>query len=148
MKRLVLCLVLFLVVLYPKTSDVSDNKITKTITMFSESNLISYMSKIGIVYPDIVLAQAKIETGNFTSVIFKENNNLFGMKVAKSRPTTAVGKSRNHAVYQNWLASLADYKLWQDQMIHRAPTKRKYLEYLSRNYAEDKTYVRKIKNLL
>ena len=148
MKRLVLCLVLFLFVLYPKTVSKTSAVVAQVVTEFSESNLITYMRKIGIVYPDIVLAQAKIETGNFTSVIFRENNNLFGMKVARSRPTTAVGKSRNHAVYQTWLLSLIDYKLWQDRMIHRAPTKRKYLEYLSRNYAEDKTYVRKIKNLL
>jgi uncharacterized FlgJ-related protein len=148
MKRLVLCLVLFLFVLYPRTVSRTSHVVAQVVTEFSESNLITYMRKIGIVYPDIVLAQAKIETGNFTSVIFKENNNLFGMKVARSRPTTAVGKSRNHAVYETWLLSLIDYKLWQDKMIHRAPTKRKYLEYLSRNYAEDKTYVRKIKNLL
>lgn len=148
MKRLVLCLVLFLVVMYPRTVSRTSDVVAQVVTEFSEPNLITYMRKIGIVYPDIVLAQAKIETGNFTSVIFRENNNLFGMKVARSRPTTAVGKSRNHAVYETWLLSLIDYKLWQDRMIHRAPTKRKYLEYLSRNYAEDKTYVRKIKNLL
>lgn len=147
MKRLVLCLVLFLVVMPSKIMKTESN-VMETFTEFSESNLISYMRKIGIVYPDIVLAQAKIETGNFTSVIFKENNNLFGMKLARSRATTAVGTSRNHAMYQSWLLSLIDYKLWQDGMIHRAPTKRKYLEYLSRNYAEDKTYIRKIKNLL
>lgn len=148
MKRLVLCLVLFLVVMYPRTVNKTSAVAKKIVIEFSEPNLISYMRKIGIVYPDIVLAQAKIETGNFTSVIFKENNNLFGMKLPRVRPTTAVGKSRNHAVYQTWLLSLIDYKLWQDQMIRRAPTKRKYLEYLSRNYAEDKTYIRKIKNLL
>ena len=145
MKRLVLSLVFFLFV--TKTVD-HDNIVVERITEFSESNLISYMNKIGIIYPDVVLAQARIETGNFTSVIFRENNNLFGMKLAKSRPTTAIGKSRNHAEYESWIMSLIDYKLWQDQMIHRAPTKRKYLEYLSRNYAEDKTYIKKIKTLL
>jgi len=28
-------------------------------------------------YPEIVFAQAQLETGNFTSAIFLENNNLF-----------------------------------------------------------------------
>lgn len=116
--------------------------------MFSEENLERRIEELGIAYPDIVLAQAKIETGYFTSDIFKENHNMFGMKVAKQRETTAIGENRNHAQYTNWLQSLIDYKLWQDKMIHKARNKRAYLAYLSRNYAEDKNYIRKIKKLL
>jgi len=45
----------------------------------------------------LITAQAGFETGNFTSVIFKENNNLFGMKLPKVRKTTAIGENRGHA---------------------------------------------------
>lgn len=146
MKKLVLTMFLSLLVF--KTATNRNYEIITKINLFSENNLVRYMNQIGILYPDVVLAQAKIETGNFTSVIFRENNNLFGMKLPESRSTTAVGESRNHAKYVDWVQSIIDYKLWQDQMIHRAPTKKKYLEYLSRNYAQDKTYIRKIKAIL
>ena len=118
------------------------------IMTFSEENLERRIKEMGIAYPDVVLAQAKIETGYFTSEIFRENNNMFGMKVAKQRETTAIGENRNHAQYTSWIQSLIDYKLWQDKMIHKARTKHAYLNYLKRNYAEDKDYITKIKKLL
>ena len=52
---------------------------------FSEENLIRYMKELNIKYPHIVLAQARIESGTYTSNIFKENHNLFGMKKAYQR---------------------------------------------------------------
>jgi uncharacterized FlgJ-related protein len=143
MKKLILTLFLSLIVL-SKTNQTNYEIITQVIS-FSELNVYKQLVKIGIAYPDVVLAQAKIETGNFTSRIFTENNNMFGMKLPERRETTAVGENRNHAKYTDWIQSIKDYKLWQDQMIHRAPTKRAYLAYLKRNYAEDKNYINKIK---
>lgn len=148
MKKLLLTLFLVLLIVQQNDRNYKNYEIIKRITSFSENNLISYISNMGILYPDVVLAQAKIETGNFKSLIFTENNNLFGMKLPKRRETTAIGENRKHATYTTWLQSLIDYKMWQDKMIHRAPTKIKYLEYLSRNYAEDRNYITKIKTLL
>ena len=79
----------------------------------SIENLKSEINKLGIVYPDIALAQAKWESTHFTSKIFQEGNNLFGMRLAYQRDTTAIGKHRNHAKYKNWQDSVKDYKLWQ-----------------------------------
>ena len=64
--------------------------------------------------PAIAFAQVILETGNFTSAIYLENNNLFGMKLAKCRVTTAIGENRHSAVYRSWFDSLIDYKLWQE----------------------------------
>ena len=115
---------------------------------FSEHNALRIMNQIGIAYPDVALAQARLETGNFTSKIFKENKNMFGMKLPKSRKTTAIGEQNNHAKYTSWVQSLADYKLWQSDVLKKANTKRKYLRYLSKNYAEDKKYIHKLKQML
>lgn len=139
---------MFLSVVVISKTDYRTKEMMIEVTSFSELNLYKKILELGIAYPDIVLAQAKIETGNFTSKIFRENNNMFGMKLPGRRATTAVGKRYNHARYTNWLQSLRDYKLWQDQMIHKAPTKHAYLAYLSRNYAEDKNYIRKIKQII
>jgi uncharacterized FlgJ-related protein len=146
MKKVVLTIFLSLVVL--SNTKTQYYEVYRRINILSENTLLFKMKQIGILYPEIVLAQAKIETGNFTSVIFIENNNLFGMKLPYRRQTTAVGENRNHAKYTDWIQSIRDYKLWQDQMIHKAPTKRAYLAYLRRNYAEDKNYIKKIKQLI
>jgi len=146
MKKVVLTIFLSFVVL--SENNQRTYEIITHVISFSELNVYKQLVKIGVAYPDVVLAQAKIETGNFTSKIFKENNNMFGMKLPERRQTTAVGESRNHAKYTNWIQSIRDYKLWQDQMIHKAPTKHAYLAYLKRNYAQDKNYIKKIKQII
>ncbi len=115
---------------------------------FSVSNMIKVMNKAGILFPDVVLAQARLETGNFTSKVFRENNNLFGMKLPRVRNTTAIGEQNSHADYSSWMQSIIDYKLWQDEVVKKHRTKRAYLRYLSKNYAEDKKYIHKLKQML
>lgn len=146
MKKVVLTIFLSLAILTNAKTEYYE--VHRRLNLLSESTLLYKMKQIGILYPEIVLAQAKIETGNFTSVIFIENNNLFGMKLPERRRTTAVGENRNHAKYKSWVQSVLDYKIWQDGMIHKAPTKRSYLAYLKRNYAEDKNYIKKIKQII
>jgi uncharacterized FlgJ-related protein len=115
---------------------------------FSPSNMLSTMTEMGIVYPDIVMAQARIETAHFTSKIFKENHNLFGMKLPKQRSTTAIGEQYNHAEYTSWRQSVIDYKLWQDRVLTKVKSKRAYLKYLNKYYATDKQYVTLIKQMI
>lgn len=146
MKKVVLTIFLSFVVL--SENNQRTYEIITHVISFSELNVYKQLVRVGVAYPDVVLAQAKIETGNFTSKIFRENNNMFGMKLPERRQTTAVGESRNHAKYTDWIQSIKDYKLWQDEMIHKAPTKRAYLAYLKRNYAEDKNYIKKIKQII
>ena len=76
---------------------------------FSEVKLKEYIIGLNIKFPHIVFAQAKLESGYFKSTIFRENNNLFGMRVASRRPTTNKGENRGHAAFDNWKESLVDY---------------------------------------
>lgn len=110
---------------------------------FSEAALISFMKKLKIKYPETVLAQAKLETGNFTSAIFKENHNLFGMKVAETRPTSAIGINRGHAQYKDWKDSVIDYALLQSFIIAKLPTlnSKEYRNYIQRFYSETADYL-------
>jgi len=55
-----------------------------------------------------LLALARHETGNFTSAIFRENNNPWGMKVAVVRTTTNIGENRGHARYRNLEDAVVD----------------------------------------
>jgi hypothetical protein len=99
-----------------------------------------------IEHPEIVFIQAQIESGNFTSPIFKEGNNLFGMKVAEKRNTSAIGTIRGHAAYLIWKHSVIDYKLMQDKYA-KGKSQKEYLKYLEK-YAEDPNYITKIKRRL
>lgn len=110
---------------------------------FSEAALISFMKKLKIKYPETVLAQAKLETGNFTSPIFKENHNLFGMKVAEKRPTSAIGINRGHAQYRDWKDSVIDYALLQSFIIAKLPTlnSNAYRNYIQQFYSETSDYL-------
>jgi uncharacterized FlgJ-related protein len=60
----------------------------------------------------ILLAQAAFETGNFTSEIFKDNNNMFGMKLPKQRKTTAIGEKHGHATYNSIEENIEDMRLY------------------------------------
>ena len=115
---------------------------------FSPSNVLATMNEIGILYPDIVMAQAKIETGHFTSKVFKENNNLFGMRLPRQRSTTAIGEQYKHAQYTSWRQSVIDYKIWQDRVLTKVKSRKAYLKYLSKYYATDKQYVTLIKQMI
>ena len=85
----------------------------------------------GIHHPDIVLAQARLETGNFKSDRCRRDHNLFGIKHGKK-----------YARYRTWQESVADYKA-------RISTRYKggdYYAFLRRiGYAKDPKYTAKLK---
>jgi hypothetical protein len=64
----------------------------------------------------IILAQAMHETGNFTSAIFWENNNPFGMKCPKKRPTKCIGTNRAHGIFESIKDATIDYVWWMEFM--------------------------------
>jgi len=105
------------------------------------------ISSFNIKHPHIVYAQALIETGHFTSAVFRNNNNLFGMRTVKSRPTTQIGVcSSGYGVYVSWEMSVLDYALWQAWSAKRL-NEEDYLSLLYSTYAEDESYIFKIKKL-
>ncbi len=115
---------------------------------FSEERMISYAKRIGIKYIDVMVAQSRLETGNYTSKVFREGRNLFGMKLPERRETTAVGEHRNHAKYTSWVSSVDDYKIWQSNVLAKVRSKKQYLAYIGKNYAEDPKYLKLIKKQL
>lgn len=115
---------------------------------FSEERLINEIQRLDFRFPYIALAQAKLETGNFTSKIFLENNNLWGMREAKSRINLAQGTQYNYAYYDSWEESLFDYSLYYATYLHKFKTEEQLFEFLDNVYAEDSLYVPKLKNFI
>lgn len=117
---------------------------------FTEESLINYMEELNMAFPHIVLAQAKLETGNFTSKVFKDNNNLFGMKRAGKRPSTVKHISRGHGRYMHWKESVLDYALRQAYYrAHSMKSDEEYYQHLIQSgYARDVNYISKIRKIV
>jgi uncharacterized FlgJ-related protein len=107
---------------------------------FNQDQLAEELRRLNIKFPHIVMAQAIIESGHFKSNVFRANNNLFGMKLARQRATTAKGTNLNHAYYENWRESVLDYALFQSAYLRNLKTEEAYLEYLDKNYAMAPNY--------
>lgn len=116
----------------------------KTNLEFTQDSLVAELKDLNIKFPHIVLAQSQIETGHFTSKIFKQNHNLFGMKEAKARVTTAKGTKRGHAWFDTWRESILDYAFMQCRYM-KFNNESEYYAYLGKNYAESPGYVEAVK---
>jgi len=129
------------------TTEVTDTMLVHG-EKFSEKSLIRLLKDCHIKYPYIVLAQAKLESGNFTSKLFKNNSNMFGMRLAKQRVTTALGEKNEYAHYRDWIDCVHDYGMWSQIAVSHINSEDEYFTKLSERYAEDSTYVIKLKNII
>ena len=129
-------------------SKISVININDTLNNFSEDKLIEMLVSLNVKFPHIVLAQSKLETGNYSSKIFKENNNLFGMKEARVRIHTSKGTQFNHAYYSHWRESVYDYAFYQCRYLSTLHTEDEYYAYLSKSYAEATNYVNILKSMV
>jgi uncharacterized FlgJ-related protein len=123
--------------------------LVEEVNQFSDEKLENKIKELGFKYPHIVMAQAILETGNFSSPVFQENHNLFGMKEATSRLNLAKGTQNNHAAYANWEDSVMDYALWCSTYANKAQSENEYFQILnSLGYAEDNGYELKLKEII
>lgn len=107
----------------------------------------SELKSLNVRFVDIAVAQSIIESGSYTSDVYTKANNCFGMKLAKQRPTTAIGEYKGYAKYKNVRDCLIDYALWQQNNLSGINTNEDYFKLLERVYAEDKDYINKIRQL-
>lgn len=122
--------------------------VERDIGEFSEEKFHKELDKFNWKFKDVVYAQAKLESG-FNSKNFTLRNNLFGMKVAKSRLTTAKeSKKSAHAKYDNWRLSIVDRALFESAFMRKIKTREQYLNYLAENYAGDKNYKNKLLKII
>ena len=89
------------------------------------------LRKQRVPHADIVLAQARLETGNFTSRRCREDKNIFGIKHGK-----------RYAKYRRWQDSVADYK---ERISSRYKGGSYYVFLRKIGYASDPNYERKLR---
>lgn len=101
-----------------------------------EEGLIEALDYYGIQFPEIVYAQALLETGNFKSKLCTKYNNLFGLYNSRTR---------SYYRFDNWWDSVIAYR---DKVQYKYKGNTDYYTFLIRlPYATDPNYIRKIKQL-
>ena len=112
----------------------------------NDSTLYQFLLDNNAWYPDILLKQAKIESGNYTSNVYRNSCNLYGMRKVGKRNTTQRGVYNGYGVYDNWCLSVLDRMLWDVFYFkNKKPTEEEYLKAMS-VYAEDENYINKLLN--
>lgn len=124
-----------------------------TLLTFTPEKMVKEIVRLNIKHPDVVIAQAMLESGNFKSNLFQKNNNIFGMKYPRQRSTTAAGNRYGQSFYKNWYDSIKDYKLWQEARNLTSLSKDEYINKLNKIYCIPPScgadnYALKVKQLL
>lgn len=100
----------------------------------NDSIVYAELQRQGIKYPKIVLAQAKLETGNFKSFVCNYHHNLFGLM-----------KGDEYHKFPHWKESVTFYKNHVQSRYKGGD----YYSFLSNiGYAEDDEYIKKLKHLV
>lgn len=103
----------------------------------AKEGLIDALKYYDIQHPDIVYAQALLETGHFKSVGCLKHHNLFGLYNSKAK---------RYCRFNHWTESIIAYKEWI-QRRYKPPED--YYRFLKRiNYASDPLYIRKLKQIV
>ena len=130
----------------PSKEVVHQKQITKEVyTQRLKDSIYTEILTLRLEHPEIVYQQIMHETGELTSVLFKTNKNLFGMKASGNRATTSNIVVNGYKWYPNWRESLIDYALFQ-MAYYRNLEKDEYYSKLGRSYAEDENYINLLKS--
>ena len=105
---------------------------------FSAKDFVLELHLQGIKYPDVVLRQACWETGFFTSKIWREKNNPFGLY------HTIDSIHGEYILFNDWRSAITYYKEWQDKRYKGGD----YYDFLIKvGYAQDSNYVHSVKGI-
>lgn len=102
-----------------------------------------------LVYPDVGKAISRLETGNYTSHLYKVHNNLFGMKVGRYGKVNGKTK-KGYAKYSSKIQSIADYAAYEAKLIKRykITSQKQYIAVVSKKYAKNPHYKKLLRKQL
>ena len=102
-----------------------------------QEGLIEALEYYGVKHPQIVYAQAVLETGHFKSKVCLNYNNLFGLYDSKSK---------DYYKFNHWTESIVAYKEWVQTKYQPPNNYYTFLEEI--NYAEDENYTKLLKEIV
>ena len=101
---------------------------------FTREKFYDEIDRSGFKFPEIIKAQALIESTHFSSPVWNENNNALGMRLPRSRFTLATGENLKHATFRNWKDCIKDRMIYEALYLHKL-NKTQYYAYLDKVYA-------------
>ena len=102
-----------------------------------QEGLIEALEYYGVKHPQIVYAQAVLETGHFKSDLCLNGNNLFGLYNSKKH---------RYYTFDHWKDCIIAYK---EMIQYKYKDSDDYLNFLKEiGYAEDSEYICKLKELI
>lgn len=102
----------------------------------NETTLYKTLKHYDFPAPEIITAQAVLETGNFKSRLFLEHNNLFGLYNSKKM---------EYMKFDSWISCVFAYRKY---ILNKYKKDEDYYMFLDRiGYAEDSLYVQTVKQL-
>jgi hypothetical protein len=110
-----------------------------TLTL-NEENFIKVCQFYNVRFPEVILAQAKLESGYFNSNIFRTRNNMLGLY-----------DSRNKCFYQfsHWTYCIAGYRDLVQYKYVGGDDIEEYCTWLTElPYAADEQYICKVKSIM
>lgn len=120
-----------------KTDTLSLYKDPNFFLLSPEEGLWEAIDYYGLQYPEIVYAQAILETGHFKSDLCINSNNLFGLYDSINK---------EYFRFNHWSESVLAYR---DMVQYKYKPPNDYYQFLKDlPYAEDKEYINKIKNIV
>jgi len=108
----------------------------------TKENVYAEIMRCDVKFSEIVLRQALLETGHFTSHNCLRRNNLFGMTGGNKDSDNVHG----YKIYGHWRESVMDYKEWQAKRI-TDDCSNYYLFLTQWKYAESPEYENKLKSI-
>ena len=135
---LLISIFLFISMTDRSETQVREYRVTDCLSLpLSESSLKEVLDYYDIAFPEKVMAQAKLESGNFKSNICLCYNNLFGLYNSSSG---------DYYRFTTWQESVKFYKIKIQSRLKKGED---YYEFLERiGYAEDNNYIDKIEDVL
>ena len=99
--------------------------------------MLEALNYYGVKHPNIVYAQAVLETGNFKSDLCINGNNLFGLYNSKKK---------RYYTFDHWKDCIIAYK---EMIQYKYKPPNDYYKFLSDiGYAEDPNYINKLKGIV
>lgn len=130
------------------------NKVTKDIKVSNgdmiknKSDLYKFMKKSKVKFPELVWAQAMLESSWMSAPVFNRANNLFGMKKSGQRPNLQIHLANDqYSHYKTIEYCVIDYCLHQAYVlkVQNIKSESGYLSRLNETkYAESGGYTKKI----
>ena len=102
-----------------------------------QEGLMEALEYYEVKYPQIVYAQAVLETGHFKSNVCLNYNNLFGLYDSKNK---------DYYKFNHWAESIVAYKEWIQKKYQ--PPNNYYVFLESISYASDKEYISILKSIV